>query len=404
MSKNNLIAALDIGTHTVKLLLVNKKKEEEKPEVITLVQEPSFGVRRGVVIKPETVSEIIRIIVDKIKSETGRKINSVYLNIGGSHLFSTSSRGTVSVSRADGRVSREDVKRVIEAAKTFPLPFNREILEIIPKEFIIDGQGEIKDVVGLQGVRLETDVIAIGGFEPYKKNLVRAILDCDLQILDIIPSAISAAIAVLSPRQKELGVCLLDIGGGTTSLAVFEEGNLTYLSVLPMGSANITNDIAIALKTDVDTAEIIKIKLGSCILKGGWKKEKIEIEGEEPLIFSQKTLVRVIEARMAEIFQEVKKELKKIEKLGLLPAGIVLTGGGANLPSIVELAKKEFKLPCRIGKPQNFPDLESNPNLATVCGLVMRGIELAEENQRGPGFAPSGIKEKIKNFFKIFLP
>lgn len=409
--RNNLIAGLDIGTASIKVLVVSKEKDKENLKVLLQAQEPSAGVRRGVVIEVEKVSGIIRNLFEKARAESGQRIDSVYININGSHLFSISSRGTVAVSRADGRVSEEDVERVLQAAQTFSLPNNKEILEAFPKEFIIDGQGGVKEVVGMQGVRLETEVLAVGEFSPYKNNLKQAVLDADLQILDVIPSALSSAEAVLLPKQKELGVALLDIGAGTSNLAVFEEGNLIYLSVLPMGSSNITNDIAIGLKTDLDTAEAIKVKLGSCVLRGGKKKghaknqERIEVEGEEPLVFSRKTLNKIIEIRVSEILGEVRKELKKIGKYRLLPAGIVLTGGGAKLPGIVELVKKELKLPCRIGKPLNFSDLEEDPSFAAVCGLVSKGAEFGGGKGRSSqGFFSSGVKDKIKNFFKIFIP
>ncbi len=405
MAKNRLITGLDIGTSAIKLLVATKKKENSDPEVIFSAQEPSFGVRKGVVIDVEKVSETIRSLLNKARSETGQRINSVYINIGGAHISSTSSRGMVAVSRADRSISKEDVERVLEeAAKSLSLPSNNEILETFPKEFIVDGVGGIKTVEGLQGGRLETEILILSNFIPFKNNLTQAVFDSDLQILDIVPSGLSSALAVLSPRQKELGVALVDIGGGTSNLAVFEEGNLIHLSVLPMGSVNITNDIAIGLRTEVDTAELVKTKLGSCVFKGKNKKEKIEIAGEEPLIFSQKTLIRIIEARVSEIFGEVRKELKKIGKMGLLPAGMVFTGGGAKLPFIVELAKKELKLPCRMGKPADFSGLKDDPSLSTVCGLVLRGIDLEEgKGWQGKGFS-SGIKNKIKNFFKIFIP
>lgn len=405
MPKNHLIVGLDIGSNSIKILAAAKKKEGNNLEVVSLVKAPSLGVRKGIVIDAEKVSEIIKDLTERVKAETNQRIDSVYVNIGGSHLFSVSSQGTVAVSRADKKVSKEDLERVLEAAQTFSLPSNKEILEIFPKDFIIDGQNGIKEVVGLQGVRLETEILAIGGFSPFKKNLTQAVLDADLQVLDIVPSVLSSARAVLSPRQKELGVALLDIGGGTSNLAVFEEGNLIHLAVLPMGSANITNDIAVGLKTDVDTAEVIKVKVGSCAFKGKNKKEKIEMEGEEPLIFSQKTLAKIITPRVSEIFGEVKNELKKISKNKTLPAGIVLTGGGAKIPRIAELAKKEFKLPCRIGKPLNFPELEDDPCLATVCGLVLRGVDLEEDDGfSGKSAFSFGLKNKIKNFFKIFIP
>jgi cell division protein FtsA len=222
--------------------------------------------------------------------------------------------------------------------------------------------------------------------------------------LDIVPSPLASSASVLSPRQKELGVALLDIGAGTSELAVFEEGDLIHLAIFPIGSANITNDIAIGLKTDIDTAERIKIEYGSSIFKGNDKKEKIEIEGEEPLVFSQKMLTRIIEARVSEIFGEVHKELKKISKQNLLPAGVVLTGGGAKLPKIVELAKKELKLPCRIGKPLNFSGLEDDPSLATACGLVLRAADFEEGRSFSEGSLPTGkFGDKFKKIFKIFL-
>jgi len=407
MAKTNIVIGLDIGTGNIKMLVAAKKNGEPGLEVISQAQEPSLGVRKGVVIDVEKVSKNIQSLLDKIEMEIGQKPNSVYVNIGGSHIFSTSSRGTVAVSRADQKISEEDVERVLQAAQTFSLPLNKEILEVFPKEFIVDGEGGIKEVVGMQGVRLETEVLVLGGFSPYKKNLTQAVLNSNLQISDIIPSPLVSCGAVVSQRQKELGVAILDIGAGTSELAVFEEGDLVHLAIFPIGSANITNDIAIGLKTDVDTAEMIKIKYGSSVFKGNDKKERIETE-EEPLVFSQKMLVKIIEARVSEIFEEVQKELKKISKQGLLPAGLVLTGGGANLPKIVELAKKELKLPCRIGRPSDFTGLEEDPALSTVCGLVLRGADLEEaRGWQGSGrFSMVGgkIGNKIKNLFRIFIP
>jgi len=253
-------------------------------------------------------------------------------------------------------------------------------------------------VVGMQGNRLETEVLVLAGFSPYKNNLTEAVLDADLQVSDTMPTPLASALSVLSPRQKELGVALLDIGAGTSELAVFEEGELTHLAVFPVGSANITNDIAIGLKTDVDVAEAIKIERGCCLFKGKDKKEKIEAEDGETLVFSQKMLARIIEARMSQIFGEVQKELKKISKQGDLPAGIVLTGGGSKIPHTVELAKKEFKLPCRLGKPTCLSGLEDGQIFAAACGLV-----IAPGGSR-PSVPGGGLINKIKNIFRIFLP
>jgi cell division protein FtsA len=355
-----------------------------------------------VVIYPEGVSQILRENFSKISQEN-QKIDSLYLNISGAHLFSAPSRGSIAVSRADQKISEEDINRVLSAAQTFSLPSLKEIFDVVPREFIVDGEKGIKEPLGLKGVRLEAEVLTLGGFSPYLKNLTQAVLDSGLQILDRTPSAVASGRACLTEKQKELGVAILDIGAGTSDLAVFEEGDLIHLAVLPIGSANITNDIAIGLKTDIEIAERIKIEFGSCLLKNGQKKEKIELEDQDTLIFSPKELTNIVRARISEVFREINKELKKISKEKFLPAGIVLTGGGAKLPGIVELAKKEFRLPTRLGRPKGIAELENDPSLATVCGLVLLGQDLEGETGR-PSFSASGIGSKLKKIFKIFIP
>lgn len=412
MPKANIITGLDIGSGTIKTLSAFKKEGEEGLEVLSKVQETSFGVRRGIVIDVNKLAEIINSLVSKTQEDCGQKIREVYANVGGSHIFCTASHGLVSVSRADQKISEEDMARVLQAAQTFSLPSNKEILDIFPKEFIVDGEKGIKDPLGMDGVRLEVEALVICGFSPYLKNLNQALLNSGLQILGLTPASISSARAVLTPRERELGVLLLDIGAGTTNLSVFEEENLIHLAVFPIGSGNITNDIAICLKTDTDTAEKIKIQFGSCFSEKKEKKrrqkhqklEKIKITGlnsEEPLAFTNKMLAKIIEARVSEILKEVQKELKKIGKVGLLPAGVVLTGGGAKLPKMKDYCKKELKLPCRIGIPRGFfPEID-DPAFASVAGLVLEGIDLSEERSPLPG---EGILAKIKRAFKIFIP
>ena len=394
-----LITGLDIGTSKIKVLVAGENKEG-KLELISRVEENSEGIRRGIIINAEKVSNFLINLFQKISEETGQKINSVYLNLGGSHLFATPSRGLVSVSRADGKISDEDIQRVLQAARAINLSSNKEIFDAIVKEFIIDGEKGIKEPLSLQGVRLETEVLALGGFSPYLKNTKEAVLNADLEILDMTPSPIAAARAVLSEKQKELGVLLLDIGAGTTGISVFEEGNLLHLAILPIGSANITNDIAIGLKTDVDMAEKIKIEFGSAIFKRKNVRQRIDIGEEEPLIFYQKFLNKIIQDRISEIFEEVNKELKKIGKEKLLPAGIVLTGGGAKMPKLVELAKEKFHLPSRLGKPKGILGLEEDPSLSTVCGLVLFGQDLEGKTSE----SGEGIGAKIKKVLKIFIP
>jgi len=406
MAKTKIITGLDIGSSNIKLLVASKKEDEPDFKVLFQGEEPSLGVRRGVVIDTERVSRLIQILVDKARNEIGQRINPVFVNINGSHLFCTQSRGMVAVSRADRNISREDIERVLqEAVKAVSLPSNNEPLETVPKEFIVDGVGEIKTAEGLQGSRLETEVLILSCFSPYKNNLVQAVLDANLQVLDVVPSSIAASLAVLSQKQKEIGTALLDIGAGTSQLAVFREGDLAALSVFPIGSANITSDIAVGLRTDIDAAETIKLKLGSCLSKGKEKKEKINIEGEEPLVFSHKALTNIVEARVSEIFEEAQKELKKFSKQEPLPGGVVLTGGGAKLPRIVELARKELKLPCRLGKIYSFSELEDDLSYATACGLILRGANPEESgNWQNLEGISGGVGTKIKKIIKNFIP
>lgn len=403
--KSHYITGLDIGTSAIKVLVADKKSDKSNLETIFQIQEPSIGIRRGVIIDPEAVSNTIRSLFLKVREEIGKKIDSVYINVGGSHLFSASSRGVISVSRADRKISEEDIQRVLQAAQTFSLPSNKEIFDVFPKEFVIDGERGIKEPLGLQGIRLEVDVLALGGFSPYLKNLTHSVLGADLQILDMIPSPIAEARAVLTPKQKEIGVAVLNIGAGTSSLAVFEEGQLMHMVILPIGSSNITNDLAIGLKTDIEIAERIKVEYGSCAFSGKDLRIKIEIGEEGPLVISQKFLAKIIEARVFEIFSEISKELKNISREKALPAGIVLTGGGVKLPRIIDLAKREFRLPCKIGSPKGFAELKEDPIFADVCGLVLSGADLEKEEKSGFDFLPDiKIKKNLKKFFRIFIP
>ncbi len=411
MAKPHIITGLDIGRSSIKILSVLKKPGEDNLEVLARVQEPSFGVRNGVVIDVDKVAELINSCQGKIEKSLNQKITRVYTNIGGSHLFCASSQGAVAVSRADRKISKEDIDRVLQAARVYSLPSNSEILEIFPKEFIIDGQDGIKEALGMEGVRLEAKTLILGVFSPYLKNSTHAVLNSGFQIDDLVPSPLASARAVLTPREKELGVLVLDIGAGTSSLAVFEEGALIHTAVFPIGSGLITNDIAICLKTDIDTAERIKLEYGTCLLsdsdkkvKTSAKKEQIKIESlanGEPVVFSKKALVDIVEARVSEIFTQTQKELKRISRAELLPSGVVLTGGGAKMPKIKELAKKELKLPVRVGKPRGFFPSQDDPSFSLVCGLVLGGVDL--ENEEGLGVGGE-FWQRLKKLMRIFVP
>ncbi len=396
MARKNLITALDIGTFKIRVLGVLKKGDGL--EIVFQSEEKSEGVRKGVVVDPERLSQKLKEIFLRIKKETGFSPTPVFCNINGAHLFSLPSHGIVIVSRADQKISEEDVQRAFQAAQTLSLSPNKEVFDTIPIEFSIDGERGIKDPIGLSGVKLETDVLILGGFSPYIKNLEKAILNSGLEIADIIPSPLAASKSCLTQKQKELGVALIDIGAATVGVSIFKEENLIQMTILAMGSADITNEIAMNLKIDVEIAERIKTEFGTCLFKGKDKREKIEIGEEEPLIFSLRSLNRVIEKGLLEIFSLVEKELKKISKEKFLPAGIVLTGGGAKIPKIQDLAKKKFKLPVKIGIPKGIPGVE-DISFSVACGLILEGVETEGEKISEPSFL-----SKIKKTFKIFLP
>ncbi|MBU3934818.1 cell division protein FtsA [Patescibacteria group bacterium] len=409
MAKTQIITGLDIGTSTIKVLVAQKKGKEL--EVLAQSQIPSFGVRKGAVVNIEEVEKNIQALLSEVEKLSNKRVNSVLINIGGSHLYVTPSDGIISVSRADQKISQEDIERVLQAARAVNIPSNEEILDVFPKEFIINDQKGIKEPLGLTGIRLEVRALLLCVFSPYFINLTQAVLNNKLQIDGIIPSPLAAAFAVLTPQQKEIGSALIDIGSATTSLAVFEEGELIHLAVFPIGSANITNDIAIGLRTEIGIAENIKKEHGSCIL-GRNKKEKISqarkkieiFDKASPLVFSKKLLIDIIEPRVSEIFDLINKELKKIGRQELLPGGIVLTGGGANLPRIKELARQELKLPCKIGIPNGVIGLEEDPSLATVCGLVLEGSDFREDSPLVRNGIWSKIWARIKKIFKNFIP
>jgi len=407
MAKGNIVTGLDIGTHSIKALVAQRKGKDW--ELLSYAEVPSFGLRKGAVVSIEETSKNVQMIMSGIEKDCNRRVNSVFVNIGGSHLYVTPSDGIISVSRADQRISKEDVERVKQATKAINIPHNEDVLDVFVKEYIIDDQKGIKQPEGLNGIRLEAKVLLLCYFQPYFTNLTQAVLNAKLQIDDIVPSPLAAANAVLTPQQKELGVALIDIGAATTSLAVFEEGELLHLAVFPIGSANITNDIAIGLKTEVAIAESIKKQHGTCMFAKTEKvakdqsRKKIEVfDKSDSLNFTKKNLVDIIEPRVSEILDLIQKELKKIGKQELLPGGVVLTGGGAKIPKIKELTRDTLKLACEIGEPKGIIGLQDDPALATVVGLALMGVDF--DGQEGILGLTKGWGFGFKKWFKNFIP
>lgn len=403
MAKSATLSALDIGTSSTKFLVGQKKSDSRSSEITIFAKTEvphSIGVRKGEIYNPKKVGETLADLKAQLQKSKGIKIKKVIVNIGGSHLFSIRSQGLVSVSRADQKISQEDIDRVLQAAQAINLPSNKEILDVVPQEFIIDGEKIINNPLGLEGIRLEAKVILICAFSPILENLEKALFEAGLEIEEIIPSPLASSRAVLSSEQKELGVAVVDIGAGTTSLSVFGEGNLIDFAVFPVGSSNITNDIAIGLRTEIAIADRIKKEFGSFELrekKRKDKKGKIEIP-EKELSFPRSFLRNIIKSRISEMFSEVAKSLKKISKETILPGGVILTGGGSSLPGLREFAKQKFELPCYLSGPRGVLSVEE-PNFSCCAGLLLSGFDSREEGEIG-----ENLKSKLKKVIKIFLP
>lgn len=415
MSNQNIITSLDIGTGSIKGIIAVKKQNFSNFEILAQSRKNSLGIRKGAVIDADEVSKNISFVINELERQSARKIEEVFINLNGSHIFCLPSRGSVVVSRADQRISQEDIDRVIESAQAFSLPKNKEILEIFVREYIVDNERKIKQPLDMQGVRLEAEVLAVCAFSPYIKNLTDAVLESGVQIADIIISPLASSSAMLTPEQKELGVVLIDIGAGTTSMAVYNEGDLIYTTVIPVGSSLITEDIAVGFQTEMDIAEKLKKEFGTCVLTNlsRGKKDKITLKEYPDMSFSRKMLVKIINARVCEIFAIIHKELKKNCSQFLLPGGVVLTGGGAKIPKIVEIVKKELKLPTRLGSIKAFSDLtgaQKDISMSVVCGLAIEGLNLTDEDSSSGDIVGNinkiikKIIDKLKKLFKIFVP
>lgn len=415
MPKETIIVGLDVGSCFIRTVVAKMRADQTKPQIIGMGQVPSFGLRRGVVVDIEEAVKNISQSVQEAERGSGLSIERAYVSLSGNHITSRTSKGVVAVSRADGEISREDVERAINAASAISLSPNREILHIIPRSFSVDDQRGIKDPAGMNGVRLEVDTLIIEGATPFIKNLTKCISEVGLEIEGLVLAPLAASRATLTKRQKELGVLALDLGGGTASLTVFEEGDIIHSCVLPIGSSHITSDIAIGLRSNIDLAEKVKLEYGSALVSEISKKDNINLSKlteEEKGIIPRVQVAEIIEARLSEVFDLVNKELRKIDRQGLLPAGVVLLGGGAKIPSLVDLAKEGLKLPAQVGFPlelEGIVEEVDDPAFATAIGLVLWSIDERVKSGRlavipFSRFSVSSTVNKIKGWLRGFLP
>jgi cell division protein FtsA len=401
----NLIVGLDIGTSKV-VAIVGEVLPDGTIEVVGLGSHPSRGLKKGVVVNIESTVQSIQRAVEEAELMAGCQIQSVYAGIAGGHIRSLNSHGIVAIK--DQEVSAGDVERVIDAARAVAIPADQKILHILPQEFIIDGQEGIREPIGMSGVRLEARVHMVTGAVSAAQNIVKCVKRCGLDVDDIILQQLASSYAVLAEDEKELGVCLCDIGGGTTDIAVFTHGAIHHSAVIPIAGDQVTNDIAVALRTPTHHAEDLKIKYACALTQLANPNETIEVPSvgdRPPRRLERQTLAEVVEPRYEELFSLVQAELKRSGFESMIAAGMVLTGGGAKMEGAIELAEEVFNMPVRLGTPQyvsGLIDVVRNPIYATGVGLLLFGNQaIRAPVSRGSRLESTvNLWERMKHWFQ----
>ena len=404
-AEKNLIVGLDIGTSKV-VAIVGEITEENEVEVIGLGSHPSRGLKKGVVVNIESTVQSIQRAVEEAELMAGCQIHSVFAGIAGSHIRSLNSHGIVAI--RDKEVTPADVDRVIDAARAVAIPADQKILHIMPQEFLIDQQESIREPVGMSGVRLEAKVHMVTGAVSAAQNIIKCVRRCGLEVDDIILEQLASSQAVLTEDEKELGVCLVDIGGGTTDIAVFTEGAIRHTAVIPIAGDQVTNDIAVALRTPTQYAEEIKIKYACALTQLASVEETIEVPSvgdRPPRRLARQTLAEVVEPRYEELFTLIQAELRRSGFEDLCAAGIVLTGGSSKMEGAVELAEEIFHMPVRKASPQfvtGLIDVVRNPIHATGVGLLLFGHQnrAMRESEARMGGGVRSVLMRMKSWFQ----
>lgn len=413
--QSELITGLDVGSTAIRVAIANQIIGDNRFDLklVGLVEVPADGVHRGVVTSIEEAVSSISHALEQAERLVGVPIEHAWVGISGSHVVSQESKGVVAVAKSDGEIAEEDVARAIEAAGAIAPPLNYEVLHVLPRTFTVDGQTGIKDPVGMTGVRLEVDTQIIHGSTSHIKNLTKAVYRTGIDIDDLVLSILATGDAVVTSRQKELGVAVVNIGGSTTSVLIYEEGDILHAAVLPIGSEHVTNDLAIGLKSPIGVAERVKRDFGVCVADEVSKKEKIDLinaGAEVSEEASLKYIAEIIQARMEEILEKVEQEFIKAGRSHLLPAGVVLTGGGAKLARLVELAKYKLGLPASLGYPLDVRSVSEKVNdlsFATAIGLAKWGGKIRQGNMpRGtsPRKGVERISRRVRGWFRSLVP
>ncbi len=408
MIKENIIVGLDMGTTKI-AAVVGQLDEYGRLNIIGMGHAPSQGLRRGVVINiPQTV-ESIKTALKEAELMAGQKITTVYAGIAGDHIRSMNSKGVIAVSSPDKVISENDVERVINAAKAIALPMDREILHVIPQEFCVDDQQGIKSPVGMSATRLEAEVHIVTAAVTSAQNIVNCIEQAGYEVAEIVLEPYASSLSVLGEDECELGVGLIDIGGGTTDIAIFFDGSIRHTSVIGLGGQHVTNDISHGLRTSLDQAEVIKKKYGVAMQSMITKEELISVPGvggRKPREISRALLAGIIQPRMQEMLQLTLKEMEKSNILDVLSAGVVITGGAALLNGLPDLAEKILGMPVKIGKPKvsgGFAETVDSPIFATGVGLIQYALKNGTQNDGHEHSGFGWVFERLKSMFEEFF-
>lgn len=410
MSRERVVASLDVGSAKIRTVVavVDGGDGHVVPNVIGVGLSPSLGIRKGHVIDVEELIHNIIASLEDAERMAGVPVNHVFVGMSGAHIESFDSRGVIAISGPE--ISPDDVARVLEAAQAVSIPANRRILHIEPKAYAVDEQRGIKNPVGMTGIRLEVEAHIITGQIQHVKNLEKCIDQAGVDIDAMVPATIACAEAVLSRRQKELGVAVVDIGAGCTSIAVFEEGTILHSACLPVGGESVTNDIAIGLRTSVDTAERLKIEYGSVLPQEVGEREMIDLSAISKVdtqTISKRYMAEIMEARYHEIFSFVKEELNRIGRGGMLPAGAVLTGAGVKAPGVLDIARDTLGLPVQMGFPEGVGGViekVDDPAYATALGALQWGVKEGGQTGKQSVMQLKRAVEQMGSWFKSLLP
>jgi cell division protein FtsA len=403
MSQTRILTGLDIGTTKTAAIIAEIDPGEEVPRLVGLGMVPSEGIRRGVVVDLEKTVRSISKAISDAELMAGVDVEHVIAGMAGDHIRSINSHGVIAVSRSDNEITETDVDRVIDAARAVAIPADREIIHVLPQEFIIDEQTGIKVPIGMSGVRLEAEVHIVTASATAVRNIYRAINRCELEVEALVLESLASSYALLTDEEQELGVAVVDIGGGTADVAVYFDNSIRHTTTVPLGGKNVTNDIAIGLRTPIEQAEEIKVKYGAALASLVDADEMISVPGvgtRSTREISRNVLASIIGPRMEEILTLAHREIKKANYPDTLAAGVVLTGGGSLMPGAIEMAEQIFDMPVKIGIPRGFDgltDMANSPIHATGIGLIQYGIRHGDEVARKS--KARGFLRKIEKWF-----